>query len=279
MKKDKLISVIVCILFFTIILNACNSKQEGSSLRDQIKNMTQEIAMDSQVQRSFLKGRQETVQSDGKLRKEIFFQNLREQRGMLEDPQIGPELVDFNLDVTEQALDKERFLRGQIQAMEKIAQTPNQRNQLLTTLQDAHKEAMKDQKMRLLLLQGAIDDQYRALKTPVTASRILQYNMDVTERVLKDPKQKKRMMRTQMELMRSVAADPELRPQLIMLMIQLMKDPAMQKEMQKMMQPMIKMMEQKMKQQIQQQMQQKQMPQQKNSTPSTDSGETKREGE
>jgi hypothetical protein len=46
-------------------------------MQQQMKNMTQKMAMDSQVQRAFLKGREFTIQKDNNLRKEIFNKNLR----------------------------------------------------------------------------------------------------------------------------------------------------------------------------------------------------------
>ncbi|GGE11567.1 hypothetical protein GCM10011571_11170 [Marinithermofilum abyssi] len=251
-----------------ILTTSCTSKQEGS-LQEQVKKMTQDMAMDSQVQRAFLQGRKETAESDGQLRREMFAQNLSEQKGMLNDSAIAPHLLDLNMDMTQRALNdnkmQERYLQTNLLTLKKIASDPAKRNQLLQTLQHARQDALNNHKMRLSLLKQGVLEHYDALNTPGITPMVLDYNMDVLERISTDPTQKKRLMTSQLATLKAIAKDPQLRPQLIAFMMELMKDPAMQKEMKKMMMPMLQMM----KQQMQQQMKQKMMQQMKKGTGSS----------
>lgn len=148
------ILVVVLILFST---TACVSNDQKESLGERMKEMTQQMAMDVNVQRAFLKGREKTVETEDGVRKEMFQQNLREQRAMLQEPEIGPQLVHFNVDVTEQALksaERDRLLQTHLKAMDMIAADPKKRNQLIRTFGEAREKAMKeDRKMRVDLLR------------------------------------------------------------------------------------------------------------------------------
>src|SRR4051794_33888512 len=102
-------------------------------MQQQMKNMTQKMAMDSQVQRAFLKGREFTIQKDNNLRKEIFNQNLREQKGMLSDPDLFSKMADMNIDLTRKTLNtpgnmQDRLLQTNLETIQKIKASPTKRN-------------------------------------------------------------------------------------------------------------------------------------------------------
>jgi hypothetical protein len=258
----------VAVLLILISASACTGNDQEGSLGERMKEMTQKMVMDAHVQRAFLKGREKTVATDGTVRKEIFQQNLREQRAMLREPEIAPQLVRFNMDVTEQALrsgERDRFLNVNLEAMDRIAADPAKRNRLIRTLQKSREQAMKeDRRMRHDLLKEGMDEHYAALDT--VTPMVLDYYMDVLERTLTDPTQKKRLMSNQFRVMQAIARDPQLRPRMIDLFIELMKDPKMKKEMMNlfmpMMEKMMKQMEQQMKQKMMHQMKQMQKNQQ-----------------
>lgn len=221
-------------------------------MQEQMKNMTQKLAMDSQVQRAFLKGREVTIQNDGNLRKEMFLQNLREQNGMIQDPEFFAQMADMNMDLTTKMLNtpgktQDRFLETNLEVFEKIQAFPAKRNQLIKTLHQARADAMKEKQMRNLLLKEGMDEHYLALHTPSVAPMVLDYTLDVQDRIMMSPSFKKRMLKSQMANLKAMAGDPETRPQLVSFMIQLMKDPAMQNEMKKMIMKMMKQQEQMMK--------------------------------
>jgi hypothetical protein len=207
-------------------------------MQQQMKNMTQKMAMDSQVQRAFLKGREFTIQKDNNLRKEIFNQNLREQKGMLSDPDLFSKMADMNIDLTRKTLNtpvnmQDRLLQTNLETIQKIKASPTKRNQLIKALQQARDDAMKNNQMKNLLLKKGINEHYLALNTPAVTPMVLDYTLDVQDRIMMSPSSKKRMLKSQMESLKFMAGDPEIHPQLVAFMIQLMKDPAMQKAMQK----------------------------------------------
>jgi hypothetical protein len=244
-------------LILTLAVTAC-SQQSGSKqvdMQQQMKNMTQKMAMDSQVQRAFLKGREFIIQKDNKLRKEIFNQNLREQKGMLSDPDLFLKMADMNIDLTRKTLNtpgnmQDRLLETNLETIQKIKASPTKRNQLIKALQQARDDAMKDKQMKNLLLKKGMDEHYLALNTPAVTPMVLDYTLDVQDRIMMSPFSKKRMLKSQMKSLKAMAGDPEIRPQLVAFMIQLMKDPAMQKEMQKMMMQMMRQQMQMMQSQM-----------------------------
>ena len=247
------ILVVVLILFFS---TACVGNDQKESLGERMKEMTQKMAMDVNVQRAFLKGREKTVETEDGVRKEIFRQNLREQRAMLQEPEMGPQLVHFNMDVTEQALksaERDRFLNVNLKAMDMIAADPKKRNRLIRIFGEAREKAMKEnRKMRVDLLKKGMNEHYAALDT--VTSMVLDYNLDVLERTLTDPNQKKRLLNSQFRVMRAIARDPQLRPQLVDLFIELMKDPRMKDEIKNMFMPMMEKMMEQMERQMKQKM-------------------------
>lgn len=242
---------------FILAVTAC-SQQSGSQqggLQEQMKNMTQKMAMDSQVQRAFLKGREFTIQKDGNLRKEMFHQNLREQKGMISDPDFFSQMADMNIDLTRKTLNtpgnmQDRLLQTNLETIQKIKASPAKRNQLIKTLQQARDDAMKDKQMKNLLLKKGMDEHFLALNTPAITPMVLDYTLDVQDRIMMSATSKKRMLKSQMESLKAMAGDPEIRPQLVVFMIQLMKDPTMQKEMKKMMMQIMRQQMQRMKSQM-----------------------------
>ncbi len=211
----------------------------------EMQNMTQKLAMNSQVQRAFLKGRELTMQQDGNLRKEMFTQNLREQEEMISDPGLFSQMADININLTRKTLNtpgdmQNRLLETNLETFQKIKDSPVKRNQLIQTLQQARDAAMKDKQMKNLLLKKGMEEHYLALNDPAVTSMVLDYTQDVQDRMLTSPTYKKRMLKNQLKGLKAMAADSEIRPQLMAFMMELMKDPAMQAEMKKMMMQMMK---------------------------------------
>ncbi|MBA4603804.1 hypothetical protein [Thermoactinomyces mirandus] len=232
-------------LVFLLAAVACSGKSGSQQFgTEKMQNMTRKLAMNSQVQRAFLKGRELTMQQDSNLRKEMLTQNLREQKGMFSDPGLFSQMADMNIHLTRKTLNtpgdmQDRLLETNLETFRKIKESPEKRNQLIRTLQQARDEAMKEKQTRSLLLKKGMDEHYLALNDPAVTSMVLDYTLDVQDRMMKSPSSKKRMLKNQLKSLKAVAGDPEMRPQLVAFMMELMKDPAMQAEMEKMMKQMM----------------------------------------
>lgn len=234
------------LLIFIITATACSGNNGSTQFgTKEMQNMTQKLAMNSQVQRAFLKGRELTMQQDGNLRKEMFTQNLKEQKGMASDPGLFSQMADMNIHLTRKTLNtpgemQNRLLETNLETFQKIKDSPAKRNQLIQTLQQARDAAMKDQQMKNLLLKKGMEEHYLALNEPSVTPMVLDYTMDVQDRIMKSSSSRKRMLKNQLKTLKAMAADSETRPQLVAFMMELMKDSAMQAEMKKMMMQMMK---------------------------------------
>lgn len=234
------------LLIFIITATACSGNNGSTQFgTKEMQNMTQKLAMNSQVQRAFLKGRELTMQQDGNLRKEMFTQNLKEQKGMASDPGLFSQMADMNIHLTRKTLNtpgemQNRLLETNLETFQKIKDSPAKRNQLIQTLQQARDAAMKDQQMKNLLLKKGMEEHYLALNEPSVTPMVLDYTMDVQDRIMKSSSSRKRMLKNQLKSLKAMAADSETRQQLVAFMMELMKDPAMQAEMKKMMMQMMK---------------------------------------
>ncbi|WAH38750.1 hypothetical protein [Alicyclobacillus dauci] len=168
--------------------------QGGAEVGTQVRGMIQKMALDAEIQRAFLEGRKKTVQSDSSVQAEAYQQNLREQKGMAEEPQIARQMAGVNMAVSEKALAdplvKDRYMDLNLSGLRSITQDPVKRNDLMAILLQAREATLKDGKMRDRMLKDGINESYAALASLNTRPSVLDYQMDVAEQASIDPTQK-----------------------------------------------------------------------------------------